>query len=444
MDLDRYRAWKMLEKRDVSRALLKVMAGFFIVGFLALFLPWTQNIRSKGYVNTLRPESRPQALQSMIGGRIDKWYVVEGQSVMPGDTILRISEAKQEYFDPDLLINTTDQINAKSEAMEAYGEKAQNLERQYQALRDNQKIKLQQNEIKINQVYLKIQSDSIDLIAAETKVQIAENQLKRSENMYSQGIKPLTDLEAKRLSLRNAQAKRLEIENKINTHINELDNLRANREGIVNDYNDKMAKSRSEKMSALSAKADADATVNKLESDFNAYQRRQENYYITSPIEGIVTQAIKNGIGEMVKEGEDIVTLIPTNFELAVEMYVEPMDMPLLERGQKVRVQFDGWPAIVFSGWPNSSFGTFGGKVFAIDNYISDNGKYRILVSQDEEEEPWPQEVRVGGGANTITLLKNVRVGYELWRQLNGFPPDYYKKEKPEDIKDKIPLKKVK
>ena len=118
---------------------------------------------------------------------------------------------------------------------------------------------------------------------------------------------------------------------------------------------------------------------------------------------------------------------MPANYELAVEMYVKPIDLPLLEKGQQVRLQFDGWPAIVFSGWPNTSYGTYGGEVFAIDNFISENGMFRVLVAPDPDDYQWPSALRVGTGANNLVLLKNVPVWYELWRQINGFPPDYYK-----------------
>ena len=213
---------------------------------------------------------------------------------------------------------------------------------------------------------------------------------------------------------------------------------------IENEYRDKIAKSKSDRMSALSSGFDADASRNKLQSSYNAYEVRQQNYYITSPIDGIITKAIKTGIGELIKAGDEIVSIIPEDYGIAVEMYVEAMDVPLLAKGQKVRIQFDGWPAIVFSGWPNNSYGTFGGKVFAIDNFISENGKYRVLVAPDKEVEDWPEEVRIGGGANSIILLENVSVGYELWRQLNGFPPDFYKTNKEADVKNKAPLRKVK
>ena len=102
------------------------------------------------------------------------------------------------------------------------------------------------------------------------------------------------------------------------------------------------------------------------------------------------------------------------------------MDLPLISTGQKVRFIFDGFPAIVFSGWPAGSFGTFGGKVSAIENAAGPDGKFRILVTEDPADRPWPQRLRIGGGAAGISLLKDVRVYYELWRNINGFPPEFY------------------
>jgi hypothetical protein len=102
------------------------------------------------------------------------------------------------------------------------------------------------------------------------------------------------------------------------------------------------------------------------------------------------------------------------------------MDIPLLSVGRKVRLHFDGWPALVFSGWPGTSFGTFGGVVAVIDN-IDSQGQYRVLVIPDPEadQEPWPAPLRVGSGVYGWALLDDVPIWYELWRQLNGFPPDF-------------------
>jgi hypothetical protein len=117
---------------------------------------------------------------------------------------------------------------------------------------------------------------------------------------------------------------------------------------------------------------------------------------------------------------------MPANIDLAVETFVNPIDLPLIHIGETVRVQFDGWPAIVFSGWPNVSYGTYGAKVVAIETFISDNGKFRILLAPDETDHEWPKDIRVGSGAYTIALLEDVPIWFEIWRQLNGFPPNYY------------------
>jgi hypothetical protein len=103
------------------------------------------------------------------------------------------------------------------------------------------------------------------------------------------------------------------------------------------------------------------------------------------------------------------------------------MDLPLIRRGQKIRFIFDGFPVIVFTGWPNTSYGTFGGIVAAVETSVSVNGKFRALVIEDPNEKPWPRQLRMGGGANGIALLKDVPIGYEIWRNINGFPPEYYR-----------------
>lgn len=444
IDKDKYSAFELLRNKSVSSALIRLGAFLFILAFVFLFLPWTQNIRAKGYVTTLNPDQRPQDVQSLIAGKIEKWYVQEGDFVQQGDTIMQISEVKEEYLDPQILERTRGQIDAKTGSVAAYVDKAQSLDQQIVALIKGREAKLEQNDIKIEQTKLKIQSDSMERIAENAKLDIAIFQLERMEKMYDAGLKSLTDLEAKRLSVQQSRAKVTAITNKIDANRNELENLTTNRITIINSYADKIAKSQSDRASAVSSRFDTEASINKLQSSYNAYEQRQLNYFIKSPITGYITKAIKTGIGEIIKNGDGIITIMPGDYQLAVEMYVDPVDVPLLKRGQKVRVQFDGWPAIVFSGWPNSSYGTFGGRVFAIDNFISDNNKYRVLVEQDPEESPWPEPVRVGGGANTITLLNDVKIGYEIWRQLNGFPPDYYRDQKSEDVKTKAPLRKVK
>jgi hypothetical protein len=159
-----------------------------------------------------------------------------------------------------------------------------------------------------------------------------------------------------------------------------------------------------------------------------------------APQAGQVVKAMKAGINEIIKEGEKIVEIVPQEVEFAIELFISPMDLPLVNKGQKVRFMFDGFPAIVFSGWPQASYGTFGGVVRAVESNRSVNGKFRVLVGEDSTDRPWPPGLKLGNGAVGFALLKDVPVWYELWRNINGFPPEFYtgaKDEKGNKDKDK-------
>jgi multidrug resistance efflux pump len=403
--------------------------AFTIIGFIVLFLPWTQTISGTGYLTTRNPEHRPQTIQSPIPGRIEKWYVQEGDFVKKGDTILFISEVKNEYFDPNLIARTGDQIKAKSMAVTSYQGKVKALNSQVGALDRERQLKLEQSRNKLLQANLKVQSDSIDLEAAKTNLTIAQRQFDRVVQLEAEGLKAVTDVEEKRLKLQETQAKLISQENKLLASKNEILNATMEINRVQAEYTDKISKAQSDMFTAQSNQFDSEAQVTKLENEYSNYEIRSQMYYIRAPQSGFINKALQAGIGETFKEGDKLVGIMPSEYAMAVETYVAPIDLPLIHIGEKVRIQFDGWPAIIFSGWPNVSYGTYGGEVIAIETFISANGKYRVLLSPDPDDYPWPKDIRVGSGANTLALLEDVPIWFELWRQLNGFPPNYYQPE---------------
>ncbi|WP_299059746.1 biotin/lipoyl-binding protein [uncultured Polaribacter sp.] len=426
VDLKKFKSGKDIFTKNYYKSLNKFLLAFAIIGFILLFLPWTQNITSQGLVTTLTPEQRPQSIQSQIPGRIEEWFVKEGDYVKKGDTILRISEIKSDYFDNRLIERTNNQINAKNSSVNAYQQKSNALQRQINALKDEQVLKTAQSQNKLLQSKLKVQSDSIALQAAKTNLSIAEKQFLRTETLQKEGLKAVVDVEEKRLKLQETQAKLIAQQNKLLASKNDVINAKLELARIKATFTDKISKAQSDMFTARSNGFDAEAQVSKLENSNSNYKVRNSLLFVTSPQNGYINKAIKGGIGGTFKEGESLVGIMPEKYDLAVETYVKPIDLPLLHIGEEVRVQFDGWPAIVFSGWPNVSYGTYGGTVVAIENFISDNGKYRVLLAPDERENKWPEAIRVGSGAKTIALLEDVPIWFELWRQLNSFPPNYY------------------
>jgi adhesin transport system membrane fusion protein len=428
IDFKKYQSLVWISKKTDSKLFIKIL--YFLFGFLLilLFFPWTQNIRSNGFVTTLNPDQRLQTLHSVIGGRIEKWYVKEGDFAKKGDTLMYISETKDQFFDPNLLINTQSQIKAKEQGVTAYMDKVKSLDNQIDALLETKRLKLTQAQNKFKQARLAIVSDSISFQAAIANYQITNKQYNRFKGLHKKGLKSLTDLEIKKLALQESLSLRIKAENKLLTTRNMLINSRVELLSIKSQYVDKIAKAESEKQAALSAMYEAESIVTKMQNQYMNFSIRKGYYFITSPQDGYITRSIRAGIGETVKEGEDLMSIMPSNYDLAIEVFVDPIDMPLVHKGEKVRIIFDGWPSVVFSGWPSISYGTFGGEVYAKDKFISKNGKFRILIAPDLSDHSWPEMINVGSGATGITLLNDVPIWYELWRNLSGFPPEYYLK----------------
>ncbi|MBI1222547.1 MAG: HlyD family efflux transporter periplasmic adaptor subunit [Bacteroidetes bacterium] len=411
------------------RRFSRVLFFFLGLGIVLLFMPWTQNVFMQGNLTTLEPETRPQEIQSVIEGKIDHWYVREGMLVQKGDTIARISEIKDQYWDPFLLERTEEQLQAKHNSTKAYQNKIDALERQIAALRQNLKLKTQQTRRKIEQIHYKLSTDSAAIEAARTDYSNFKAQYERGGELYKQNLISKTELESRQNKMQSAMAKLNKAENDFAISQNEFLISEVELNTIEAEYLEKIFKIQSEIQTAVSDLSKVNEELSKLNNAYSNYVIRAGNYFILAPQDGQIVRIHRAGLGENVKAGEALASITPEVHDMAVAFYIQAVDLPLFEIGRSVRIQFDGWPSVVFSGWPGTSFGTFGGTVKVIDNNISPNGRYRILVSPSENTEKWPELLAIGGGAKGYALLKDVPVWYELWRRLNGFPPEFYRIE---------------
>ncbi|WP_298366797.1 biotin/lipoyl-binding protein [uncultured Lutibacter sp.] len=430
IDIKNFKSGKDIFTKEYHKRFKRFLSVFSIILLLVLFLPWTQNISSSGNVTTLKPGQRPQTLQSQIPGRIEEWFVQEGDFVKKGDTILRISEVKSDYFDERLAERTDNQLSAKTSSVEAYKNKVLALRNQISALQNERTLKLEQAKNKLIQARLKVKTDSMNLEAVKVSAEIAKSQYNRTVLLQKEGLKAVKDVEEKRAKLQETDAKLISQENKYLSTKNEFINSEISISTINATYGDKIAKAQSGLYAAQSSGFETEVQASKLETSLANYKKRNSLLFVTAPQDGFINKAIKSGVGETFKEGEQLVNIMPANYDLAVEMYIRPIDLPLMHIGESVRVQFDGWPAIVFSGWPNVSYGTYGAKVVAVENFISDNGMFRVLLAPDLNDVDWPKAIRVGSGAKAIALLEDVPIWFELWRQINSFPPNFYQPNK--------------
>lgn len=181
----------------------------------------------------------------------------------------------------------------------------------------------------------------------------------------------------------------------------------------------------------LAEEANSAASLAKAEVRFS----RQQTQLITAPRDGIVLRVLHGSGSVVVKEGDVLARFVPDSAEPAVEIYVDGNDLPLIYPGRLVRLQFEGWPAVQFSGWPSVAIGTFGGVVRIVDPSVASNGNFRVIITPSKGEK-WPSStyLRQGTRVHGWVLLNTVKLGYELWRQFNGFPVSM--EQSPEGQKD--------
>ncbi|WP_324677177.1 HlyD family secretion protein [Hymenobacter sp. GOD-10R] len=427
--------------RRIGRVLTVVGVVFLII----LFLPWRQTIEGTGSLTTLSPQDRPQTVQNAIAGRIEHWNVREGQLVRKGDTLLTISEIKDEYFDPNLPLRLREQLAAKRGTVSAYAAKINATDQQVAALRATLNVQLSAARNRVTQARNTVSIDSADLVAVNNSFQIAQARLARYEAGYKNGLFSLTDIETRRLKLQEDLAKVTAQRNKLLNSRQSLANAAIELANLRAKYEQDLAKTLSDRSSAVSSLSSSEGEVASLRNKISNVEVRRGLYVVRAPQAGYVVRTLKAGIGETIKEGESIATLQPDAPVLAAELYVRAMDVPLIQRGRTVRLQFDGWPAVQFSGWPSVAVGTFGGTVTVIDVVSSTNGKYRLLVrprlDQKNEDGAWPAQLRLGSGVYGWVILDSVPVWYEIWRQLNGFPPSLQAAPEEAPVKDKADKK---
>jgi len=392
-----------------TRVVTRWLGGLALVGFLALFLPWQQNVQGDGSVTARDPQDRPQVVPTVIAGRLERWFVQEGEVVKKGQPLLQISEVKEKYLDPDIVARLGEQVQGKRAAVTQKTAKVSSMGELIAALEQNRDFSLSKAENKVRLYAAALQ-------AAVADSQVAGDQMMRMERLATDGLLSINSVQGFRLKAQQATAKLVEKRQ-------ELANAELEIQSVGAEYGEKIAKARADRDATRAEIGESEAEVAKLRNEYASADIRNGLYRIVAPQDGRVARASLAGVGDVLKEGESVVTLVPAALSPAVELYIKPMDVPLLRAGRKVRLQFEGWPALQFSGWPNTMVGTFGGEVALIDPVGGKGGMFRILVTPDPGDKPWPEQVRMGSPVYGWALLDTVPLWFEVWRRLNGFPP---------------------
>ncbi|MFN4908697.1 MAG: HlyD family secretion protein [Bacteroidota bacterium] len=378
----------LLGSPSVHRPLVIILLSFLFGSILFLvFVPWQQSVVGSGRVTSFTPQARPQAVESAISGRITRWYVKEGDRVNKGDTILVMADINVNFMDTEIIerlqLLRGRTFAAQEQSIEVAMQRRRQAEQRYEAAKarfDNAKIEASTARIRYD----------------------------RADTLFKQDLVARRELESAQLGLQKAVADSVSAWTGLTAARQDIEAFSAEEERVVNQ--------------AYSNMHEMDIRVS------NAEGRRGAGV-VLAPISGVIVRIEKFGEGMTVKEGTPLALIVPAGDDRAVELYVGSMDAALVEPGRLVSLQFSGFPAFQFSGWQALQVGVFHGRVKVVDATDDGSGRFRVLIVPAEESRygRWPSNryLRQGTDATGWVLLDDVAIGFELWRQLMGFPPQY-------------------
>ncbi|MEO0530220.1 MAG: HlyD family efflux transporter periplasmic adaptor subunit [Planctomycetota bacterium] len=428
--------------RRLGRVLLSVLVFAIVAAFLA---PWQQSIRGEGSVVAFDPYERPQPVKAQVKGRIAARGegVIENAYIEKGALLFSIEDQ-----DPQYLFRLEQQVeNARSELRlaEVRLEQAKSLKQnslmivelesdQLLATREAQDDLVDAYTQFVKQAENKLAAEKNKLRASEAKYLQLNLDLERKQELAESGLVSPLDLQKIEAERNTAQADVGIAKDTIEAAKNEVEGKRSELASLRQKFAADVKKLESGIEKARAEASKADINIQKTSEEINQKRSKlldqeskfavQQTQEITAPISGYI-QALSVFDNVPVKQGETLCTIVPKISKPAVQIWVNGNDAPLIHRGDHVRLQFEGWPAVQFSGWPSVAVGTFGGTVALIDATDDGMGKFRVLITPDEEDQPWPEHPYLRQGVRSYgwVLLEQVPLGYEVWRRMNGFPP---------------------
>jgi len=408
---------KTVQTAPISKRIARGLLKLFLILFLLLGLtPWQQNVRGVGRIVAYTPAERQQLISAQVEGRISHWLVKEGSQVKQGDILAELLDN-----DPQLLQRLESEQKVALAKQQATDNRVNTFREQLRMteLARPQTISAAQSRLDMAKERRKAADQSVQ--AAKAAKQTSALNLSRQQQLRAKGLASQRTLELSQLEMAQRAAEVERTQAASEAAKSEVDAFTSDWQKLTADASANVEKTRADLNKAIEDQNSIRADILKLQTRL----ARQQTQTVIAPRDGIVLRLLANPGAELVKPGQGLAVFVPDTEDRAVELWVDGNDLPLIVRDSRVRLQFEGYPAIQFGGWPEFSVGSFGGRVALIDATDDGKGHFRILVRPDHEDNAWPSVrfLRQGVRVNGWVLLGQVTLGYELWRIFNGFPP---------------------
>ncbi len=409
-----------------------LMALLAVTVLTLIFVPWQQSVWGSGRVTSLIPPERQQSIDAPVDGRIVRWLAIEGGRIKKGDPLVEIAD-----IDPNLPLRLRAEREAMLDRVRAVREREVQLSGRVQELEQSLRNELAAADFRIQQAGDRVRGAEQTIEAGQVRELVTRQNRERHRALFPKGLVSQRQVELAQAEAETAIADLKRGGAALDESRSFRSTAEAERGRALNTGTALVRDGQASRQSALGEIASAQQALQLIEGRLN----RQTAQTVLAPADGTIFRLVAQPGSAVIKAGEEIATFVPENSSPVVEVWVSGNDMPLLSKDRPVRLQFEGWPAVQFVGWPSVAVGTFGGRVLFMDSTDDGKGRFRVLVGPDPNDKPWPttRYLRQGVRAKGWILLNTVPLGFEFWRQFNGFPPTI--DQKAADIDDAVKRK---
>ncbi len=357
---------------------IRVAIYFWLVA-VTLFLIWAsltkidEITRGQGEVV---PSGKNQIVQNLEGGIVKEIFVHEGDSVKKGAPLLKIEneKAKAQMNATEIKIKELEAKRLRLRA-EAAGKDFQvdpsKAWKYLDFLKNEQSLfESRQRELQAKIEALQEEKSQAQHSLVETRQRIED--LNRTAGLMAKEIgimKPMVRQGVKsRVEMMHLQREQSKILEELHSAQNSIPKI----ESSIREVEHKITAARADFQNrAKQELSEVEGDLLRARESYRALQDEVTRTIVRSPIKGIVQKLFIHTVGGVIKPGEDLVEIVPTDDKLWLEVKIKPSDIAFIYPGQKAVVKVTAYDYSIYGGLE--------GKVV---NISADTTK-------DRKERPW-------------------------------------------------------
>jgi len=391
---------KRLSKRDyefmhsLSAAVLEVaptrlrVVLYFWVAAIIIFLVWAnfayidEIARGDGEVI---PSGENQMIQNLEGGIVEEILVHEGEHVKKGQVLIKIDNQKS--------VSSYSSNEIKAEALQAQilRLKAESMGQDFIVPPDMKKrlaqfIENEKSLYNTNKQQLNSKLNALREKLAQKKQELAEaysqrDHLESSYSMISREVQMTKPMVAKgvrsKIDFLKLQREANEISSKYDAAKKSIPRLKSAIKEVKSNIKETKLNFQSEAKTKMN---EAVAELKSLQVTSTALEDQVTRTVVKSPMKGIVQKLYVHTVGGVIKPGEDIMEIVPSDETLLVKVRIKPKDIAFIYLGQRAIVKFTAYDFSIYGGLE--------GKVVLIspDSIKDDEGNvfYEVRIKTDK------------------------------------------------------------